>query len=159
MATLMPLDEGTKINIVDDENKILDTGPTGRGLDLATPADASFSVSPRVSCVSCGRYVRTHTRRPAMSGLMAASASFISSALSASPDALVSVYHETRSPAHVRRTDTGRRFIAGAYRPRRSDVGSSGPASSTRSVNSPIYYPRRTDTPMSIGMNLTNNQQ
>lgn len=71
MATLipMPLDEGTKINIADDENKILDTGPTGRGLNPVTPASASFSVSPRVSCVSCGRYVRTHTRRACHVGL------------------------------------------------------------------------------------------
>lgn len=53
------LDEGTKINIVDDENKILDTGPTGRA-STSSPPRTSFSESPRVSCVSCGRYTHAH---------------------------------------------------------------------------------------------------
>lgn len=33
------LDGGTKINIVDDENKILDTGPIAKGLNLVTHAN------------------------------------------------------------------------------------------------------------------------
>ncbi|KAM0724818.1 hypothetical protein ACS0PU_009202 [Formica fusca] len=36
------LDEGTKINIVDDENKILDTGPTAKGLNLVTHVNVIF---------------------------------------------------------------------------------------------------------------------
>lgn len=84
--------------------------------------------------VSCGRYIRTHTR-PAMSGLMAASASFISSALSASPDArrpmLWSVYRGAivasawyTCAKQIPVVDLSPVRIAP-----RSDVGSSGPQS------------------------------
>lgn len=74
------LDGGMKINIVDDENKILDTGPTAKALTLS-PTRTSFSRKPM-------GFVQ-RTRGPSMSSLMAASASFISSgnALSASPNA------------------------------------------------------------------------
>lgn len=131
-----PLDEGTKINIVDDENKILDTGPTGRG--LSTPPRTSFSESPRVSCVSCGRY--THAHAPCHVGLNGGICIFYKPGVICIPGRDGNTTRSSPPLAHVRRTDTGPRFIAGAYRPRRSDVGSSG-SLRIRAVNSPIYYP------------------
>lgn len=103
----------------------------------------SFSESPRVSCVSHRRY--THAHAACHVGLNGGICIFYKLGVICIPGRtspmLRSMYHGARSPpplAHVRQTDTGRRFIA-AYRPR-SDVGSSGRLG-VCAVNSPIYYP------------------
>lgn len=63
--TLFPFsltfDRRTKINIVDDENKTLDTGSTGRVLTLS-PSRLSFSERSRISCIDMTIRACTHTR-------------------------------------------------------------------------------------------------
>jgi len=127
MATLI-LDEGTKINIVDDENKILDTGSTGKA-STSSPPRMSFSESPWVSCVSCGRY--THAHAACHVGLNGGICIFYKLGVicipgRAPPMLSGRMYVPRRDRhlrlAHVHQTDTG----SSIYRPR-SDVGSSDP--------------------------------
>lgn len=160
-----PLDEGTKINIVDDENKILDTGPTGRGLNLVTPAKRHFPKARGFRASRASGYIRTHTR-PAMSGeLNGGICIFYKPGVICIPGRaspmLRSMYQGARSPpplAHVRQTDTRSSIYRWRVSPsERRRI--KRPAWSTCSQLTHLLPRRRTDTLMSIGMNLTNNQQ
>jgi len=158
MATLI-LDEGTKINIVDDENKILDTGSTGKA-STSSPPRMSFSESPWVSCVSYGRY--THAHAACHVGLNGGICIFYKLGVICIPGRAppmlsgLCTYHDAIATS-VWHTCTkqipDRRFIALGV--------TSDQATRFGVCCSQLSHllPRRTDTPMSIGMNLTNNQQ
>lgn len=158
-----PLDEGTKINIVDDENKILDTGPTGRA-STSSPPRTSFSESPWVSCVSCGRY--THAHAACHVGLNGGICIFYKLGVICIPGRAppmlsgLCTYHDAIAASAWHTCATQIPVVD--LSPVRIALGvTSDQATRFGVCCSQLSHllPRRTDTPMSIGMNLTNNQQ
>lgn len=164
----LTLDRRTKINIVDDENKTLDTGWTGGALTLSSPRP-SFSRISRIDMTTRGHTLSlTHSHacaRALLDRYVQLNGSIcifyklnVIRIAGCTYPMLVCisdrVHRRVSVDVSVRWIGTGRQFIAITYGPR-NNVGSSSIA---RVRGQSSHLLRDTDTPISIGMNLTDNR-